>query len=493
MRTTSTDDNDDLERRFARVSSDRSACDPESVLVRRPRIGLVCPYFTLFDQEMPGLRGSREQAARGYGETLSEHFDVVFPGLVTSDQDAHRANDTLRAEELDAIVLAPSMAAPPSFGLSALESIEVPLVVWNAPTTTRLADDLTQAAATANSTQVGAVMLANPLVRQGRRFTTVSASPLDPAGVQRVVRVVRAAASASVLLDATALRIGEPIPGYLDVETTADELARFGISERSISVEEVEEVFRAVAEEETVALLADIEARGWRRERALTDGRSARLAVAVRHLFEQHEALFGTVNCHSPFFRWNDEIGITACLGVSLLAADGISISCTGDLPTGLTLPLARSLSGRALYCEFYTPELETGLMLLAAGGEGDPAWADPAEPVTVEPNHHYPGTHGAGSGVVFRLEPGPATVMSLSPAPEGWRLAWATGEVVETRYPRMGGPNAMFRFDSGSSYEAGASWIESGATHHQALARGRLDVEIPVLARSLGVREVRV
>jgi L-arabinose isomerase len=74
-----------------------------------------------------------------------------------------------------------------------------------------------------------------------------------------------------------------------------------------------------------------------------------------------------------------------------------------------------------------------------------------------------------------------------------GWRLVWATGEIVETRYRRMGGPNAMFRFDTGPSNQVATSWIESGATHHNALALGRLDDEIPVLARALGVEAVRV
>ena len=54
--------------------------------------------------------------------------------------------------------------------------------------------------------------------------------------------------------------------------------------------------------------------------------------------------------------------------------------------------------------------------MLLAAGGEGDPAWADPAHPIVVEPNDHYPGDQGAGTSISFRLEPGPATALSLSP-----------------------------------------------------------------------------
>ena len=131
--------------------------------------------------------------------------------------------------------------------------------------------------------------------------------------------------------------------------------------------------------------------------------------------------------------------------------------------------------------------------MLLAAGGEGDPAWADPGHPIVVEPNEHYPGDHGAGASIAFRLEPGPATALWLSPVAETWRLAWATGEIVEARCDGMGGPNGMFRFDSGPSFEAGARWIASGATHHNALAGGRLDVEIPVLARALGIEDVRV
>lgn len=218
-----------------------------------------------------------------------------------------------------------------------------------------------------------------------------------------------------------------------------------------------------------------------------------RLALALHDLARSVDAVAATVNCHSEVLRWNPAIGITACLGASLLTAGGIPVSCTGDLPTALALVLARTLSGRALYCEFYTPERESGLMLLAAGGEGDPAWADPAYPVVLEPNDHYPGDHGSGTSISFRLEQGPATALSLSPANRTWRLAWATGEIVEARYDTMGGPNGMFGFDSGPAFEAGARWIASGATHHNALARGRLDLEIPVLARALGIEEVRV
>ena len=56
-----------------------------------------------------------------------------------------------------------------------------------------------------------------------------------------------------------------------------------------------------------------------------------------------------------------------------------------------------------------------------------------------------------------------------------------------------MRGPNAMFRFDSGPSSDAISRWIMSGATHHNALAPGRLDIEMPVLADALGVRATRI
>jgi L-arabinose isomerase len=289
------------------------------------------------------------------------------------------------------------------------------------------------------------------------------------------------------------LRVGGWFPGYLDVESTDAELGRLGVTERAVTVSELNDAFAAVEGGRSGDGLAALGARGWSRREGPADERSMRLALALDDLARSASAVAATVNCHSEILRWNPTIGITACLGASLLTSAGVPVSCTGDLPTALALVLARALSGKALYCEFYTPERETGLMMLAAGGEGDPAWADPAHPIVVEPNDHYPGEHGAGTSLSFRLEPGPATALSLSPVGETWRLAWATGEIVEARYDGMGGPNGMFRFDSGSAFEAGARWIASGATHHNALAGGRLDVEIPVLARALGIEEERV
>ena len=461
---------------------------------RRPRVGIVSCYFPLFEQQMPpGFRQDRAATAMSYAELLGQNFEVVDAGMLASEADGDRANELLRAAQPDVIVYAPTMAAPPSYAARALAGLDAPLVIWNGPTIDRLPEGLTQAQATINSTQVAAVMLANAVVRGRQPFVTVTAAPADADGMRALTRTVRAAATASALRGASVLRVGAWFPGYLDVESSAEELARLGVREHAVTVPELNDAFAAVAADRIAPGLAALAQRGWTHHEGPADARSMRLALALDDLVRSTGSVAVTVNCHSDVLRWNPAIGITACLGASLLTAEGVPVSCTGDLPTALALVLARALSGRALYCEFYTPERDTGLMLLAAGGEGDPAWADPAHPVVVEPNDHYPGDHGSGTSISFRLEQGPATALSLSPVGDTWRLAWATGEIVEARYETMGGPNGMFRFDSGSAFEAGARWIASGATHHNALAAGRLDVEIPVLARALGIEEVRV
>jgi len=460
----------------------------------RPRVGLVSVRFRLFDGQMPPEFPARmQERAWRYAALLGERFDVVYPGLIEDDGSAHAAAEALARERLDAIVFAPTMAAPPSFGAAVLRACPVPTVIWNPAETARLPAGWTQAQATEHTAAVGCVMLANVLIRDGRPAPVVTAPPDDAAGIERLRRAVHAAAAAGSFRDAVALRIGDPIAGYLDVEASPGDLARLGMRERRVSPRELDEAFAATTPAGARALLERLRGRGWSGDGGPQAEGSARLALALEALMDASGAAFGTVNCHGPWFRSNPNIGLTACLGVSMLTGAGRPLSCTGDQPTALALALARRLAGAALYCECYAAELDTGLMLLAAGGEGDPGWAEPPDRISLAPNDHYPGRCGAGTCVSFALRRGPATLLSLSPGAVGWRLAWATGEVVETRHHRLGGPSGMFRFDAAPSGEASERWIGSGATHHNALAPGRLDLEMPVAAAALGVEHVRV
>lgn len=465
--------------------------------VWRPRIGLVTVRFTLFDAQMGPDFPARMDAHAARSEAALRVFaDVVAPPLIESEADAVAAAARLRDERLDAVVFAPAMAAPPSYAATALADVEAPIVIWNAPAIRRLPDDLHQDEATVHSTSVGAVMFGNVLVRDGRPAPVVTAGHDDADGLATLERTVRAVAAAGSLRGSTLLRVGDPIPGYLDVEATTTELARLGVTERAVELEDWERLVAAVPDLEAERALAEVRddpSARWTGGGGPGAAHSAAVAVALARAADQCGAVGGTVNCHGPWFRTSEIVGLPACLAVVREAVAGRPFSCTGDQPTAIVLLLAKRMAGAALYCECYTPELETGLVLVAAGGEGDPAWADPDVPMALEANDHYPGTRGQGTSVAFGLRRGPATLLSLSPTSSGWVLAWAPGAIEETRYRDMRGPNGMFRFDSGPGHEAISRWISSGATHHNALAPGRLDLEVPVLAAALGIDHVRV
>ncbi len=459
----------------------------------RPRIGLVSARFTLFDAEMgPEFPGRMRAHLARSAELLSRAFDVADMPLIEGEADAATVATRLAAEHLDAVVFAPAMAAPPSYAAIALAGSTAPLVVWNAPSIVRLPADLTQAEATVHSTSVGAVMYGNVMSRAGGSAPVVTAAHGDPTALETLFRTVRAVAAAGSLRGGTFLRIGEPIPGYLDVMTDDVELTQLGVREVALARETWEAAVASVPRAAALDLVGRARAR-WAGDPGPQAEWSGRIAVALDRALDDAGALGGTVNCHGPWFRRSPAVGLPACLGVACQTEAGRPIACTGDQPTAIVLYLAQQVAGAALYCECYTPEAESGLVLIAAGGEGDPAWANPPGRVVLEANDHYPGERGHGTSVAFALRPGPATLLSLSPADDGWVLAWAPGEIVETRYADMRGPNGMFRFDSGPAGEAISRWIASGATHHNALAPGRLTVEVPALAGALGVRAVLV
>ena len=103
--------------------------------------------------------------------------------MLASDEDGDRANATLREARLDAgRGRADDGCAAELHGPRARRDRRATRRLGKPITIHRLPDAITQSQATVNSSQVAAVMLANPFVRAGRPFATVTASPADEEG-----------------------------------------------------------------------------------------------------------------------------------------------------------------------------------------------------------------------------------------------------------------------------------------------------------------------
>jgi L-arabinose isomerase len=463
---------------------------------RPPRIGQLSVYFGLFDEAMPPeFRQDREALANRFTKFLSAGGEVVYPGVVDSDEAGRRANEVFAREQVEVVVFVPAMAAPPSYGWEAISGLDVPVISVAAQELTSIPDVYTTEEGTQRSTLVGLVMFTNVMAREGKPMVTLVGRLESEEFAVKVAETVRAAALANRLRGARVGAIGPPIGGYLDVEATPEEVGRLGLEMVSISKEELDTAF-AGAPDADVRELADGLRNRFETEQTSDEilHRSARLALALQDICQRNDLAGGTVNCHGDLFRWNPEVGITACLGVTCLTEAGTPLSCTGDLPAGIALTIGKAVAGGSLYCEIYGVDFEGDWVLLANGGESDVSMADPSRPVILLPEDHYMGVGGPGTAIVFSLPTGPATLLSMSPiagAEGGWALVVGEGEIIGSRHEAIEGPNGMFRFASGPAPEAFQRFCNAGATHHSVLTPGHHHRTLRMMAEWMGF-EVR-
>lgn len=456
------------------------------------RIALVPLYFTLFDEYMPaGLRERRQQTAASVSSQLPERAPTLVLPMVDSPTAAIEAARALREFNPDGVILLPTMAAPPSYVTPVLEACPDAEVLL---TVIQRSDEVLHPydtdVATEGSAPVGASMISNILVRQGRRFELALGALGSAELAERFDAWARGLVAAAVVRSLRLGVVGDPIDGYIDVEVGDEDLRRLGPTPVHISSDLLTDRFATAVPLRPADLPAGLQG-------AVEDSRldpnvlsrSLQLCSALRRISEEQRLHGGTVNCHGPLLRWNPEIGITACLAVSDHSTRGQHYSCTGDIPTAIVLALGNALAGSALYGELYQLDLLGDWALFANGGEGDVRCS--AGSVELAEEDHYLGERGPGVAVAFGFSKGPATLLSLSPvaaALGGWVLVAAHGEVLGAGYPELEGPHGRFRFDDTPVDDGFGRWLQAGATHHAALIPGHHRSALQTCATRLGI-----
>jgi L-arabinose isomerase len=434
----------------------------------------------MFDAILPAQTAQEmESIANQVAETLAQCGEVVYGGLVTNEAGGAAAGRAFRSN-VDAVVVFPCMAAPPSFAWAALADLpRTPLVLWNAHLLSTIPESFATADNVRNSSNVGSLMLTNVLLREGRVFRILTGRWDDRDVTERVLRMVRAAAVAGRLHRSRLGVLGDVIPGYLDVVVDRQALKRdLGVEIVDISEQELTQVFRSVtAEQEEKALM---EMRNTAQVCDLTgavESKCARLTAAMEALVREYRLDGGAINCHTPYFRENPLIGIVACYTVSRLLQEGIPFTCTGDVLTALAALIVEFLGAPPQWCECVMIDYDRDFMLLSNTGEGNPRMAAQPGSVRIIANRQFERGGEAGACLAFPLRPGPATLLGFSPkksALGGWSLLVAEGDILDEHFPKIGSPNSAFRFKGGSTADAFNRWCLGGATHHGIVTHGK-------------------
>ena len=458
--------------------------------MRRPVAGLLVLYVPFYEKIVP-LREEKIKFSEEVRGKLAEHCDLVFPGLIETEEQAAAAAGSF--ESADLVIVVPSLAVFGALGWAALEPLNKPVAVWAIQPATAIPEGYDICELIRNSGALGVQALANTLARHERMYATFFSAG-DATVPHRLIRFARVAATARDLRRATFGQIGSVFPQMTDIRMDHDGwTAQTGSCIVEISSKDFTRRYRAQSESQAAARVAEI--RGGHTVAEITGDeldRSARISLALDEVVDEFGLAGGAFNCHGENCLQNPEIGVTGCYAVSRQSSAGRPFSCTGDLPTAIALFIAKSLGGAAVYGELDLVDPAAGLVLLANGGEGD--FTAAAGPTDIIGNENFTGLHGRGASIGMRMAPGPATILSFTPvdAARAYRMVTAEGELLPLSSPRLGVFHGAFRFCGLSAAVGFESWCDAGATHHLALMPGHWNEEIGILCRMLGFEHVR-
>jgi L-arabinose isomerase len=449
-------------------------------LFRPVRIGLLTPYFSFFDQRFPpSFRQSQEAYAAQLADALATPDTVVVPsGLVDSAAAAGAAEGVFRRERVDVMVVAPLMAAPPGFVAPMLAALERPVVIWLDDRAETIEEAISELDATRDSSFLGSIMLSSALRAAGVKHYVVAT------GSREGKLVVRAARGASVRTMLAGLRIGivgEPLPGYADVLLVDQAASAVGVSIVHLD----SNLFSAsyVAGDSPSHSFWPAFAQHGVVTADAKPGLAASIALAgdLERIVERHDLAALVINCHSDQLRWHSERGVVGCLGASALTTAGVPVSCTGDVATAVALAVTTWLAGDTQYAEGYVIARRTGELLISSCGLANLGLREPSQPLEFHGNDLYPGARGNGCCVRMAFAAGPATILALggNSATARPRFIWKTGFMSGRYYKAMKGPSGTFSFDPPGNRSVSTAWVEAGPSHHIAVTRGHLDVEL--------------
>ena len=449
------------------------------------RVLVVMPYWSFFESSTTtDLRHDRESLlSRVCDAVRAAGCDVAGSYLLDSSSSARPWQEQIVRNDVDVLLVAPSMAAPPAPVLDLIHGMpDVPLVIWPCGWPSTVLGEFSHSDIVERGATVGTPMITSVLVREGRPFRLLPVDcDVDGPGGQLADELTAARAAARVRA-ARIGRIGEALPGYASVEVDDEALsAHLGLNVIRIPPSEFAERFAAQSATATSERVLSL------REEFVVDCPAASLTPAGRAvdalegLTGDQRLSAGTLNCHVGEIRGSSQLGIAPCLALGQSTSHGRPWTCTGDILTAIGMLICSEVSGTSLYHEIEAFDPADASFIIANSGEHDTRMS--AQTPRLAPSPWWPASICA----THPIPEGPATIVALAPVPDGFRLICAEGSIEKAAEPATGTVSGRFRW-SGTPGQGWGSWIEAGAGHHSSLGLGHHAGRLASVAKHLGI-----
>jgi len=449
-------------------------------------------YWKFFpDHKEPALKLAG--ALRDY---LAQFGRVYETGeLIDASPASGDARRLFQREDVDVIVLATVTYSTPDDVILDLKKFRRPIIVWNTQASSGIPANLDFDKWMLEHGVTGVPGITNLLFREQIPYFLISGH-LSSEAVRRKFRETFAAIDATgYLWGARVGLFGHTYPGMIDFGYDPTAMyAKFGVATVPILESNIQTAYQAVTDDEVERLAAELmQQYGMAHEFQGNEfTNSVRLAIAMREVVREKELTAATIYCQQ---MWqNPEIGVVACLGMSLLAQQGTFCSCEGDVPTTLAGMILERLSGRAVFTEIWANDFDNDQFLMGHSGQMNLGlFEDNTQAVKLSRHPWWDGCAGRGACFQLQMPPGPITMLSITSLPDGrWRMVSSRAEVLAREAVPLGAPNFFVKMSRPIS-EFLEQWGQAGAAHHLAMAYGDWTEPLKAVGRIMDVEYMQV
>lgn len=438
---------------------------------------------------LSGLPALLEQDTGRILDALGRHFDVLFPGRVTTAEEALNAARNFAGAGVDAVILVSLMWSEDGPLVRFLQEIgDIPLILWCYTPFQRLPERVGMQEAFRGSGIVGCLQGSVPLRRMGARFRFVFGCPEDGALGRELSQYASALAARRGMKTLRIGRIGSRCESMTG--TWIDDFAlsrRLGPSIVPVSYQRLRETADSLREADVDAFVRDLKSRYpvlGVSDRSLAF--AARASLAVGRIADEES--LGVVSIEDLNPELHRLLKTRPCLWAPGLRERGAVAGMEADVLTAVGLWVLRQFCGHTpMYSEVLTFDPAENVILFGHGAMHDPELAGENQ-VSVVPDYEYESIDEIeGAWLNFRCRAGRVTMVSLSQEGEKYRLFTFPGEALAAPDETEGFTNAAVKVPVPVSalFEKA---VTLGVMQHYAMGYGDFSGELEKFCRLTGM-----
>ena len=432
----------------------------------------------------------------------SYNINVIDEGIIDNVNNAKRAADSFKKEDVQIIFLYVSTYALSSTVLPVAQKLNIPFIILNLQPVSKLNynkfNDLNDRGKMTgiwleHCQACSVPEISSVFNRSNISYHIITGYLKDDSAWKEVELWLEALKVLIKIKDNRLGVLGHYYNGMLDVYTDLTKLSSsFGTHIELIEMCELKTLWDKVSEDEITKKIIE-----FKNVFDVVDKceifeikRAARTSVALDKLIKNHD--LGSMAYYYEGQPGNEYENIVTSViaGNTLLTGNNIPIAGECEVKNAQAMKILAEFGAGGSFSEFYLMDFEEDIVLLGHDGPAHHAIAQ--ERVKLVPLPLYHGKPGKGLSIEMNVKNGPVTLLSIVQGKSKMKLLVAEGESVDGPILKIGNTNSRYKFSIGVK-EFINCWSREGPSHHCAIGVGHIADRIEKLGYLLNLEVIKI